>query len=300
MRLSLFPWALLCALATPWAAQADDAFWQHWSDGKAELNGYDLWQPRYGELRHGRAVLIYVTEPYSRSRRVKVDRVDPNDPDQLTVLKLNHVRKFQTGVYDYSAMTSVFADPNAGFRPLTVRFSMQEWCGLMDDTVTVEPGRLRQHANSYFDGESGGVTVPGDALPADAVFITARTLAGTVGTAPLPQTLVPDALYRRLRHQPFRPYPAQARWGAPRQVTVPAGDFTVRDFHYARPDGSTCALHVEVAQPHRIIGWACSDGEKAQLRGSTRAPYWQQHGEGDAAQLRAIGLTPMGVAPGGP
>ncbi len=39
----------LCALAAP--AAAADAFWAAWGDGKAELDGYQLKQPRYGQPR---------------------------------------------------------------------------------------------------------------------------------------------------------------------------------------------------------------------------------------------------------
>ena len=77
-----------------------DGFWRYWSDSKAELNGYRFVQPRYGQLREGRAVLVFVTEPFSRSKKVKVDRYDRNNPDHTMVLNLNDVRKFQTGVYD--------------------------------------------------------------------------------------------------------------------------------------------------------------------------------------------------------
>ena len=37
-----------------------EGFWEHWGDGKAELNGYKLVQPRYGEKRRGEAVLVEV------------------------------------------------------------------------------------------------------------------------------------------------------------------------------------------------------------------------------------------------
>ncbi|HYB53727.1 MAG TPA: hypothetical protein VEG84_07665, partial [Thermoanaerobaculia bacterium] len=33
-----------------------DPFWKYWGDGKAELAGYDLTFPRYGQLRRGIAV----------------------------------------------------------------------------------------------------------------------------------------------------------------------------------------------------------------------------------------------------
>ena len=63
---------LLAAVLAAGPAAADD-FWAHWGDGKAELNGYRLTQPRYGAKRAGTAVLIFVTEDFSDSLRVKAD-----------------------------------------------------------------------------------------------------------------------------------------------------------------------------------------------------------------------------------
>jgi Holliday junction DNA helicase RuvB len=53
-------------------APAQD-FWAHWGDGKAELGGYSLKQPRYGTLRSGTAVLVFVTEDFLETLRVKVE-----------------------------------------------------------------------------------------------------------------------------------------------------------------------------------------------------------------------------------
>ncbi len=50
MLKALTPPLLLLCLAAPTAAQD---FWAHWGDGKAELNGYVLKQPRYGAVRRG-------------------------------------------------------------------------------------------------------------------------------------------------------------------------------------------------------------------------------------------------------
>ena len=63
--------ALLSLLPSPRAAA--DEFWTHWGDGKAELDGYALTQPRYGAPRAGTAVMIFVTEDFSDSARVKAD-----------------------------------------------------------------------------------------------------------------------------------------------------------------------------------------------------------------------------------
>src|SRR5438046_648320 len=71
-------------------ANADD-FWSYWGDGKAELDGYQLVQSRYGEPRQGRAVMIFVTEDHSAKEKVKIE----GDPSQVPaaqrfpVFKLN-------------------------------------------------------------------------------------------------------------------------------------------------------------------------------------------------------------------
>ncbi|MCA9540454.1 MAG: hypothetical protein KC620_16255 [Myxococcales bacterium] len=280
---------LLCA-APAWADAS--AFWKAWSDGKAELSGYTLVQPRYGELRQGHAVLIFVTEPFSRSRGVKVDRYDPNDPDQFTALKLNHVRKFQTGIYDYSLLTSVFVDPARDMAPVKISFSAQEWCGHVYEEARFSPDGGKVRFDSYFEGETGQTELRGAFVPVDALLIQARGLLanGPMSVQSKPTELLGAAMTRRLKHLPAALYRAQLTRGAPRPVEVPAGRFVVAPVSWTRPDGVACAIDVEVAAPHRIIGWACQDGEQAKLTGSMRLPYWQTHGEGDEKLLKDLGL----------
>src|SRR5437879_1004520 len=71
--------AALLTLPLAGAARAED-FWKWWGDGKAELDGYALTQPRYGEPREGTAVLVFVTEDFSDSARVKADPGKPSRP----------------------------------------------------------------------------------------------------------------------------------------------------------------------------------------------------------------------------
>lgn len=291
--LLVLSWSLLAA--GPASADAG-AFWKHWSDGQAELNGYRLVQPRYGALREGQAVLVFVTEPFSRSRLVKVDRWDPNDPDQFTALKLNHLRIFQTVIYDYRIMTSVFADPGAGFSPVEVTFTSQEWCGHVFERLTRPGGGAEVVVDSYFEGETGKASIAGPLVVEDAVLIVARGLmAGGPGSAPSGAAeVLPSALVRRLKHLPAAKAAATFEWSGPRELKVPAGAFTVRSLSWKRVDGVGCALDVEVAAPHRVIGWRCDDGEVAELTGSMRSPYWRQNGEGDEALLQKLGLWAPG------
>jgi len=87
---------------------ADPYFDSYWHDGKAELDGYRLTIARYGQPRAGRGVLVYVAEPFSESQRVKVDDPRQDPADTFDAFKLNLVRDFQTGIYNYSTMVSVF------------------------------------------------------------------------------------------------------------------------------------------------------------------------------------------------
>lgn len=272
------------------SAQAESPFWGHWSDGQAELSGYELVQPRYGEQRKkAYAVLVYVTEPFSRSRLVKVDRYDRNNPDHTTVLKLNHVRKFQTGIYDYSVMTSVFADPAQGFRPLKITFSGQEWCGHVFEELAFKDG-VKLDLNSYFEGETTQTQLAAQDSE-DALFIQIRDLASQALTRPtLSATRLDSALHRRLRHQSAKANTMGVSWGEKTSTTVPAGSFETWPATWKRADGTSCTAQVESPYPHRIVAWSCSDGESARMTGSMRSPYWRQNGEGDEKLLEKLGL----------
>ncbi len=288
---------MLPLLAAALFAAAPPHFWNHWSDGKAELNGYDLVQPRYGELRHGRAVLIYVTEPFSRTQRVKAERPGT---DTFNALKLNVVRRFQTGVYDYGLMTSVFVEPDAGFAPVKISFSAQEWCGQVYEEMRFDPGRARLELRSYFEGETGAgsVATADDVVAEDALFIQLRQLGREKlegGTTE--RRLIPSATYRRLQHKPFALAATTIAWSGPATVTVPAGSFDAMEATYTRADGVACTFQVERPYPHRIVGWRCADGEHAQLTGSTRLAYWQTQRLGDEKLLKQLGLDAPDLAP---
>jgi hypothetical protein len=101
---------------------------QRWYAGKAEVSRFRLDQARYGEVREGDAVLVFVTEDFLPETQVKFEgRPAPDAP--VSVLKLNAMRTFNTGVYPYSTMTSVFSPVAAQNGPYKVTTSVQEWCG---------------------------------------------------------------------------------------------------------------------------------------------------------------------------
>ena len=278
-------------------------FWKWWGDGRAELAGYDLTFPRYGELRKGTAVTIFVTETFANSLRVKSDPGRRPRSDEFPAMKLNLVQDFSTGIYDYNVMTSAFValTPVNG-RPAgsttKVSFSSQEWCGDTYGQILFDAASARLTSHSYFDGEADQartLPVPADALDGDSVLLWARGFAGPL-VAPGERREVPlvkSLRTSRLAHEPVDVGRATlSREAARGPATVPAGTFAVERRTVEISGGPTWTILVEAAPPHRIIQWEISDGERASLLASDRLAYWKMHGERDQSALARLGLKP--------
>lgn len=299
------PWQTGCTTAAAPAEplRFDDAFWNYWGDGRAELAGYDLTFPRYGEERAGTAVAIFVTETFSNDVRVKADPGQHAPAAEFPVIKLNLVRDFPTGIYDYNMMTSAFValvginDRPAG-APTKVSFSSQEWCGNVYSQLLFDANTMRHTLHSYFDGEadrSERIEAPPDAMSEDALLLWARGLAapalapGASREVPLVRSLA----VARVRHQPVVVGRATlSRSAATRRTTVPAGTIEADVFTVAMDGGRTWTIDVEHAAPHRIVKWETSDGEKAELLAADRLKYWEMNGSQFTGAVRRLGLEP--------
>jgi len=297
---------ILAAFASGPTAAGDAKFESWWRDGQAELDGYRLHVQRYGHERSGRAVAIYVTEPFSRSKHVKLDDPARAGRDVLGVLKLNLVRDFQTGIYDYHTIVSLFVD-DAAFEPVKIAFSSTEWCGQVYEELNFGGGGIQQRVASYFEGESGEHSLgrPRDGIEEDALFVRLRALSGAPLVAPGARRTFPflaSPFYRRLAHRPAAWTTVTIEHAAePVRVTVPAGAFEV-DSYVVRPaDGREGSFDVERAWPHRIVRWswraapgapALGGTDAAELTGSRRLAYWRTHDPGDENDLRDLGVNP--------
>ena len=134
-------------------APGGNAFNQYWEQGKAELTRYALKQARYGEIREGNALMVFVTEPFLVEKQVKSEMGSGAKATQ--VLKLNAIRKFNTGIYDYSIMSSIFKPIDERKHPqaLKVSTSSQEWCGHTFMQINLRGKEYAVTANSYFEAE---------------------------------------------------------------------------------------------------------------------------------------------------
>ncbi len=279
-------------------AGASSGFWDRWGDGRAEMSGYRVSVPRYGEIRDGRLALIYVTEPHDRRRWIKDD--DAEAPHRVEVMKLNAALEFRTGVYPYRALTSVFA-PVADwgrerFSPVKLAASVQEWCGSW--RLQAWPGErgFRSLRLSYFAGEGERlreVDAPGDVLWEDALLIQLRELDGPfAGGGDWSGRVVPSLWRLRTGHAEARPVPATiARTDTVRDGT-PVTRFVLEYGDYRR------TYDVEKAPPRRVLGWSTSEGAEAELLDTERMAYWRLNAEGDGSARARMGLD--GAADGRP
>jgi hypothetical protein len=111
--------------------ETDEEFADHWYKGKAEITTYRMNQGHYGSQYDAVATLIFVTEDFDVDKHVKPDHEDVEGQELSTVLKLNKEKRFLTGIYPYTMMTSVFTPITGEFqgRGLKVTSSALEWCG---------------------------------------------------------------------------------------------------------------------------------------------------------------------------
>ena len=237
-----------------------------------------------------------LTETIDEETRIKSD-----SNEGVSVLKLNEIRDFSTGIYDYNAMTSTFV-PLDGSRkqgiPTKVSISMQEWCGQVWEQLLVGQRDARRTLRSYWE-EEGDVdedwAVPAGAVFADALPFLARGLGGPWLEPGEERTVpwFPTLLERRLTRDKARLQQARlARSASTETVDVPAGSFSAFSVT-ARPEsGAQTTWYIEAEPPHRLVRWTRSDGEEAGLLASTRSPYWRQNGSGDRNRREALGLPP--------
>jgi len=280
------------------SSNVSSEFWAHWGDGKAELSSYDLVQPRYGELHPGQAVLIFVTEDFSWSERVKADPGAHPEGDIRKVMKLNQHRDFQTGIYPYHTMTSSFlrlasGDSMDAFSPIKITFSAQEWCGMVYDELVMSPTDVHVTGHTYFDGDTTAPAthkVPTGVVYEDTVPVLVRGLGGPWLAPGASRTVPwwPSQMAQRFAHEPAAP----GRAGGLGTATVSRGAASepVDVYTVAVAGGATTTWHVESAAPHRIIEWSATTGERGTLRGSDRIPYWHLNKPGDVSERSRLGL----------
>jgi hypothetical protein len=248
-----------------------EGFNAYWYAGTAEICTYDVLQERYGVVRQAEQVNIFVTEDFSRSKHVKLDDPAASPADRAPVLKLNAIRRFKTGIYDYSIMQSVFS-PVSGEPALKATLTVQDWCGQVFAQWDRTAEGFRARGFSYFESEGDTDQNLPLALLEDELWARIRLNPETL---PLGQVaLVPSATYHRLRHQPLSAHPAEL-------VLLKTDKSNKLKIMYADIP-RTLEIQFEAAFPHKILSWEETDqgnmASKGNLKSVRNSPYWSENG----------------------
>lgn len=300
MKKSLISKAMLAGLLVMKIAPAPaQDFWSWWGDGKGELSSYKTKTQRYGEMREGYAVFVYVTEEIARTTRIKVESEAIPAGDRMPVMKLNHVVKFPTGIYDYSLLTSTFSSIESElgrppFEPLKISFSAQEWCGHVFQMSIPQRDQVELTLHSYFQSEGDqkrSIKLPANAAFEDNFLIWIRELKGDVLAAGQRRALqiLPSSWATRAGHQ-IVDFQSGSIIKAEGEA-VKLGNGGVPTWRWTWQIGDRTETYwVEKAYPHRILKWMSSDGGEGELIKTLRVPYWQLHGNDDLPYREQLGL----------
>jgi hypothetical protein len=267
-----------------------------WYQGKAEIASYDLKQARYGEIHSGHSVLIFVTEDLSRRKQVKLDRPGVAGEDAVKVLKLNATRKFNTGIYPYSMMTSVFTPVDRAYFPRTLKVTTtsQEWCGHTFTQLNRHDYGYGIQAYSYFESEGDQTESLPDVMLEDEIWNLIRLNPRELPTGEI--QMLPGTMVQRLRHSPWVIQNATGR------LETAGGKPGTMAYEIEYPDQER-TLHIEFKEqfPHEIESWeetySSGFGAGAQLL-TTRATlkkriwidYWTKNSVVDVTLRKELGL----------
>lgn len=249
-------------------------FNDYWYDGTAEITSYKLTQARYGELHEGTAVTIFVTEDFLPDKQVKADFKNGKN---IPILKLNKTKKFFTGIYPYSIMTSTFSPINIDKKSLKISFSSQEWCGNTFVQLNNKE-KFEVDFHSYFENNSDEkISLEKDYLE-DELWNIIRISPEKLPVGEF--MIIPSFEYLSLNHQTMKSYKAITSF-------TENGNFVIYNIDYP---SLRRTLNIVISKnfPHNIESWEetiNSRGKKlitkAEKMKTLKSKYWNKNSPDD-------------------
>ncbi|MCL5244204.1 septum formation inhibitor Maf [Cellulophaga sp. 20_2_10] len=269
------------------AKPVSNAFKKYWYNGTAEITSYKLEQARYGELRSGSAVLVYVTEPFSATKQVKADTPDKTN---IPVLKLNSSKKFYTGIYPYSVMSSTFYPVADNSSAIKITNSVQEWCGQVFSQLN-NKDKFEISSFSYFESEGDKKFSLDKNILENDLWAKIRIDPTSLPTGEL--TIIPSFQYIRFSHNKLKAYKANVTKTAKENLTIYSLDYPELQ--------RNLSITFTTAFPHTIESFTETHKSgfgatikmlttKATLNKRINTAYWQQNGNKDLHFRDSLGL----------
>jgi len=271
-------------------ANVNNDFKNYWYGGKAEITSYALEQSRYGEIHRGKGVFIFVTESFSKNKQVKLDAPDANPNDKVSVLKMNATRKFNTGIYPYSTMQSVFTPVKFKDHPFTLKVATasQEWCGHTFEQLNLKNNHYDHQLFSYFESEGDKSNKLEKAWLEDELFNRIRLQPDALPKGEI--KIIPGTIFSRFKHVPL----SVEKGIATMEVGKIEGQI---QYEIKYPNlGRTLTIYFQKEFPYLIESW-----EESLIRNPdlvTRASriktikldYWNKNGTVDLKYRKELGL----------
>lgn len=269
---------------------------KYWTQGKAEVNVYELSQNRYKDNHPGQLISVFVTEDFLTDKQVKNEYY--SNPKSTWTLKNIQLRKFTTGVYDYSLFSSVFTpiDRNTFPQSLKVTATSQEWCGTIFTQVNLRGEKYKYQQRSYFEKEGDVLNAIDKGVLEDELFTVLR-----MNPEFLPRgdfQIIPALSFMQLKHLSNRTYKAN---GSIR--TYKEKEFTgekLNEYRVTFPElKRELRIVFENQAPYKIVGWldafpSAFDKKirttKATLKQQKMLPYWGQNSLRDTSLRKELGL----------
>lgn len=282
---------LLTSCSRPQRQEIDfDAWGKYWFQGKAEISSFDLEQYRYGEPRSGEAVLIFVTEEFSRKNHVKLDQPEKAGSDKISVIKMNQTRDFVTGIYPYHMMLSVFTPTKEKSHSQKITVSSQEWCGQTFTQLNLKSkDNYQGKIFSYFEKE-GDDSFSFTGLPEDELWNLIRINPNQIPIGSV--NMMPSLFYQRFTHEEFKTEEAFIR------ITDISNNLSQLEVTYSSGI-RVLKIDFEKDFPYQIMGWEESqtktDGSKeisiAKRKGLKIVDYWTKNKSEDEFLRRELNLN---------
>ncbi|MEO1268100.1 MAG: hypothetical protein AAFX99_08380, partial [Myxococcota bacterium] len=205
-------------------------------------------------------------------------------------------RRFYTGIYPYTMMTSVFSPTRAADGlPLKVTTSNQEWCGSTFTQANLRGDTYELKGYSYFQNEGDWSDTIKRAVMEDGLWVQLRQNPEELPTGEMP--IVPGSHYTGLMHKAYEAVTAKASLSEPKSGTS-WSDNPVRTYTVSYPSiNRTLAIHFEAAFPYLIVGWEETYSgygpaltTRATLTHAIMEDYWSHNNNADAPLRSSLGL----------
>ena len=266
------------------AQHLSEAFKNYWYSGEAEITSYKLEQARYGEIRQGKAVLIFVTEDFLPNIQVKADQ---QHPENISVLKLNATKNFNTGIYPYSVMQSTFYPVANNQHALKISSSIQEWCGHVYTQLN-NRNDFEISSYSYFQEEADKSFNINKAILENEIWTQLRLNPKLLPIGNL--KIIPSFEYIRFSHITFKAYNATAKLSN-NQYTISYPELN-----------RTLTITFNPEFPYNIFAWEetfkSGFGSNAKLLTtkatklvSIKSPYWNKNKNKDEVLRKTLQLN---------